>query len=65
MQHFDVKGMTCQHCVSAVTQAVQAQDPAAQVEVDLGKGQVSVQSTLVPDEIIGLIGTEGYAAKAL
>ncbi|MGI4841410.1 MAG: heavy-metal-associated domain-containing protein [Janthinobacterium lividum] len=65
MQHFDVKGMTCQHCVRAVTQAVQDQDPAATVEVDLKTGQVNVQSSLAPDVIIGVIGTEGYAAKAL
>ena len=65
MQHFDVKGMTCQHCVRAVTQAVQDQDPEAKVEVDLKTGQVNVQSGLAPDVIIGLIGTEGYAAKAL
>jgi len=65
MQHFDVKGMTCQHCVRAVTQAVQDQDPTATVEVDLATGQVNVQSSLAPHVIIGLIGTEGYAAKAL
>lgn len=65
MQHFDVKGMTCQHCVRAVTQAVQDQDPAAKVEVDLQTGHVTVDSSLAPDVIIGLIGTEGYAAKAL
>jgi copper chaperone len=65
MQHFDVKGMTCQHCVRAVTQAVHGQDPTATVEVDLQTGQVNVQSSLAPDVIIGLIGTEGYAAKAL
>jgi copper chaperone len=44
---------------------VQNEDPAALVEVDLETGQVKVQSTLAPDVIIGLIGTEGYAAKAL
>lgn len=65
MQHFDVKGMTCQHCVRAVTQAVQDQDPAAKVEVDLQTGQVTVDSSLAADVIIGLIGTEGYAAKAV
>jgi copper chaperone len=65
MQHFDVKGMTCQHCVRAVTQAVQDRDPAAKVEVDLQTGHVTVDSSLAPDVIIGLIGTEGYAAKAL
>lgn len=65
MQLFDVKGMTCQHCVRAVTQVVQDEDPTARVEVDLNKGQVGVESTLPADVIVGLIGTEGYAAKAL
>jgi len=65
MQHFDVKGMTCQHCVRAVTQVVQDEDPKARVEVDLSKGQVSVESSLPADVIVGLIGTEGYAAKAV
>lgn len=65
MQLFKVQGMTCQHCVKAVTQAVQDQDDTAQVEVDLGSGEVKVESVLAPDVIIGLIGTEGYAAKAI
>lgn len=65
MQHFQVKGMTCQHCVRAVTQAVQDQDPAATVTVDLQAGRVEVESVLPPDVIIGLIGAEGYAATAL
>lgn len=63
MQHFDVKGMTCQHCVRAVVQVIQQQDPAATVEVDLAQGQVDVDSVLAAEVIIGLIGTEGYAAK--
>eukprot|EP01030_Chromulinospumella_sphaerica_P024841 gene24841-24944_t len=32
--------MTCGHCVRAVTQAVQALDPAASVKVDLGAKEV-------------------------
>lgn len=65
MQQFEVKGMTCQHCVRAVTQVVQERDPAAKVEVDLPRGVVKVDSSLAPEVIIGLIGTEGYAAKAV
>ena len=30
-----VEGMTCGHCVSAVTRAVKALDPEAHVQVDL------------------------------
>ncbi|MBN2978127.1 copper resistance protein CopZ [Pseudomonas fluorescens] len=60
MQVFSVEGMTCGHCVKAVTQAVQDRDPAAQVEVDLATKQVSVQSQLPPEEIAKLITEEGY-----
>ena len=61
MQVFNVEGMTCGHCVRAVTQAVQNQDPAAQVKVDLAAKQVSVQSQLPREVIAGLIREEGYS----
>jgi copper chaperone len=35
MQVFSVEGMTCGHCVRAVTDAVRNQDPAASVNVNL------------------------------
>lgn len=60
MQVFNVEGMTCGHCVRAVTQAVQSQDPAAEVKVDLAAKQVSVQSQLSPEVIADLIRDEGY-----
>ncbi|MGF6099139.1 heavy-metal-associated domain-containing protein [Pseudomonas sp. 18175] len=60
MQVFSVEGMTCGHCVRAVTQAVQSQDPAAEVKVDLAAKQVSVQSQLSPEVIASLIREEGY-----
>jgi copper chaperone len=60
MQVFNVEGMTCGHCVRAVTQAVQAQDADAKVTVDLAAKQVSVESKLEREEIAGLIKEEGY-----
>ncbi|TFY85679.1 copper chaperone [Pseudomonas kairouanensis] len=60
MQVFSVEGMTCGHCVRAVTQAVHNQDPAAEVKVDLAAKQVSVQSQLSPEVIADLIREEGY-----
>lgn len=62
MQVFNVQGMTCAHCVRAVTSAIQEQDPMAQVQVDLAKGEVRVQSQLVPEQVAGLIEEEGYTA---
>ena len=55
--------MTCGHCVRAVTQAVQAKDPAASVNVNLAAKEVGVESRLSPDEVISLISEEGYSAK--
>jgi len=63
MQIFNVQGMTCGHCVRAVTDAIKGEDPAAEVQIDLAKGEVAVQSQLAADQIIGLIVEEGYTAK--
>ncbi|WDU61667.1 cation transporter [Pseudomonas poae] len=63
MQVFSVEGMTCGHCVRAVTQAVQSQDPAASVKVDLAANEVSVESRLSAEQVISLISEEGYSAK--
>ncbi|QKF51186.1 heavy-metal-associated domain-containing protein [Pseudomonas graminis] len=62
MQVFKVQGMTCAHCVRAVISAIQRQDPTAQVQVDLGKGEVNVQSQLGSEQVVGLIEEEGYTA---
>ncbi|AIR89355.1 heavy-metal-associated domain-containing protein [Pseudomonas cremoricolorata] len=64
MQVFNVQGMTCGHCVKAVTRAVQAQDAAAQVEVDLAGKQVKVQSQLSAEQLLEAIREEGYQAES-
>jgi copper chaperone len=46
MTEFLVEGMSCGHCVNAVTEAVHALDPAASVDVDLGTKLVRVHSDL-------------------
>jgi copper chaperone len=43
MTTFTVTGMTCGHCVRAVTQALQTLDPGIQVHVDLAAGRLSTQ----------------------
>ncbi|AVJ20817.1 MULTISPECIES: heavy-metal-associated domain-containing protein [Pseudomonas] len=63
MQIFSVEGMTCGHCVKAVTQAVQSKDSAASVEVDLKAKEVRVASSLSSDQVIDLIAEEGYSVK--
>ena len=40
---FEVKDMTCGHCVSTITKALKNLDRDAQVDVDLGKRIVQIQ----------------------
>jgi len=65
MQVFNVQGMTCGHCVRAVTNAIKNDDSAADVQIDLVKGQVRVQSVLAPEKVMGLIEQEGYGVQAV
>ncbi|MGY2442628.1 heavy-metal-associated domain-containing protein [Pseudomonas sp. SDO52101_S400] len=63
MQVFTVEGMSCGHCVKAVTQAVQSKDPAASVRVDLAAKEVGVESALSAEQVIEAISEEGYAIR--
>lgn len=62
MHVFSVKGMSCGHCVRAVTQAIQARDATAQVQVDLAGGEVRVDSRLPDETLLEAIREEGYEA---
>ena len=42
MLAFEVKDMTCGHCVGAITKAVEAADPGARVQVDLAAHRVQI-----------------------
>jgi copper chaperone len=64
LHHFQVQGMSCQHCVRAVTQAVQEVDPSALVTVDLAAGRVQVQSEKDRGELARVIADEGYTVAA-
>ncbi len=61
-QLIKVQGMTCQHCVAAITRAIQAADGEARVEVDLALGQVRVVSALAESELLQIIEEQGYPA---
>jgi copper chaperone len=59
-QEFKVQGMTCGHCVKAVTQAVQLLDTAAAVSVELESGKVVINSDLPRERLVEAIREEGY-----
>lgn len=63
-QTFQVQGMSCGHCVGAVTQAVKSVDPQAEVKVDLATGKVEVQTQKDAAAITRAIEEEGYKVAA-
>ncbi|MEE1947872.1 cation transporter [Pseudomonas alcaligenes] len=63
MQILKVSGMSCGHCVRAITEAVQAEDPAADVQVDLANGEVRVASRLDLEQLLAAVRAQGYPAE--
>jgi copper chaperone len=59
---FTVKGMTCGHCVQAVTDEVTAIDGVRSVQVDLASGTVVVEADRpVPTEsYVAAVDEAGY-----
>jgi len=58
---YDVTGMTCGHCVAAVTTEVGSVPGVTAVDVDLITGRVTVEGDVVPDEVAAAIDEAGYA----
>ena len=63
MFELNVASMTCGHCVGAVTRAVKSIDPEAQVEVDLSKRKVKVESIKDRQAIVKALEVAGYRAQ--
>lgn len=60
---FEVEGMTCGHCVRAITRAIHTLDPDARVDVDLAQGMVTVEGQALPDAVANAISREGYTVR--
>lgn len=63
MLKLNVRGMSCDHCVRAVTEAVQQAAPGAEVAVDLGAGTVAVSGPADPARVAAAIEEAGYEAS--
>ena len=61
MQSFNIPNLNCSHCVRAVTEAVQAADPAALVKADPATKLVEVQSTAPRETLVAQLTEAGYA----
>ena len=59
---FTVTGMTCGHCVAAVTEEVSKLDHVTHVDVDLASGAVTVDSDgpIDPVQVAAAVDEAGY-----
>jgi copper chaperone len=60
---YTVTGMTCGHCVAAVTEELTKLDGVTGVDVDLASGRVTVESEteLDEDEVEAAVDEAGYS----
>lgn len=62
MKSIKIKGMSCQHCVMAVTRALGAVDGIKDVHVDLKSGVATFEEVSVVDHaaVVAAINKAGY-----
>ena len=63
MYEFEIKDMTCGHCVIQVTRAITACDARAAVRVDLPNQKVSVKSAATEAALREKLAGAGYPAS--
>lgn len=66
MIKLNITGMTCQHCVRAVNEAL-AEVPGVErvVEVSLERGEATLQGYPEADRLIKAVEEEGYQAEVV
>lgn len=62
MYEFEVKDMSCGHCVQRITKAVERIDAGAKVKVDLPNRKISVESKATEPAIRRQLEEAGYPA---
>lgn len=60
MYELQVEGMTCNHCVAAVTRSVKEIDSSAKVDIDLAAHKVCIDSKADIDDIKSAVAEAGY-----
>ena len=60
MATYRVNGMTCGGCANAVTRAIKAAAPAADVKVDLGAKTVSVEGAVATETVKAAVKDAGF-----
>ena len=55
-----VTGMSCGHCVAAVTRALKTVPGTQDAQVDLATGRATVQGSAAPEALVKAVTDEGY-----
>lgn len=58
-----ITGMSCQHCVGAVTRALESVPGVTSVQVDLGDGVARVQGGADPAALAQAVQDAGYGVE--
>lgn len=65
MTKLNIQGMSCQHCVNAVNEALSEVEGVEQVvSVDLNAGTAEVKGDAEAATLIAAVEEEGYSASA-
>ncbi|ULH17252.1 cation transporter (plasmid) [Deinococcus sp. KNUC1210] len=59
----EISGMTCGHCVTAVTKALKSVPGVQDAQVDLKSGTAVVQGQADPGALVSAVVEEGYSAQ--
>ncbi len=58
-----IKGMTCEHCVRAVTKALQGVAGVDKVAVDLGAGRARIDGSADDAALVKAVEKQGYEVR--
>ncbi|AJE48621.1 heavy-metal-associated domain-containing protein [Celeribacter indicus] len=62
MSVFAVPNMTCGHCRTAITEALEAVDDTVEIEVDMASREIDVFSEAGDEAILKALADAGYPA---
>ena len=60
MYRFNLPDMSCGHCVAAITEAVQAADAQAQLQLNREARTADIDSTLPREALVAVLTEAGY-----
>ena len=63
MTTLNINGMTCEHCVKAVREALESVPNAKNVQVDLDANRATVEGEVDSQTLIQAVANEGYSAQ--